>query len=298
MHSVPVTSPSGTIAVRLYYPTTQTAHADPSSETRLPLYVNFHGGGFVLGGLEDDDPLCRRLCETTPCLVANVAYRLAPEFPHPVPVTDSCAALAWLVQNAAELGIDTARIAVGGLSAGGCLAAALAQMVGKTDTTGIPPLVLQVLVVPVLDARYVPREAAPRNEHEAAALDTPYESYRSCAFAPMLPLGRLVWFYRPWLGGADFDKTKHAENAADVRASPLVGLAPASLHVAEVDPLRSEAEAYHARLTAAGTASQIKIYKGMVHPFAQWDGALPQGRELAADVAQALKTAFGLDKME
>ncbi|CAK7236081.1 hypothetical protein SBRCBS47491_009514 [Sporothrix bragantina] len=293
-HTLPVSNPSGEITVRIYRPTEEvTPKTWVYNHDKLPMYVNFHGGGFVLGGLDDDDPLCRQLCQTTPCIVANVAYRLAPEFPHPVPVTDSWAALEWLINNADKLNINKDSVAVGGLSAGGCLAAALAQMALKSPS--MPPLVLQVLIVPVLDARYMPLEV-PKDVQEAEALDTPYESYRSCAFAPMLPLERLVWFYRPWLGD---DPATHAKNAADVRASPivaadtdLVGLAPASMHVAEIDPLRSEAEAYHARLTALGISSQIKIYEGMVHPFAQWDGALPQGRELVVDIATALKAAF------
>ncbi|CAK7217371.1 hypothetical protein SCUCBS95973_003126 [Sporothrix curviconia] len=298
-HTVPVSDPAGQIAVRLYRPT-EAALAALDAQEKLPVYVNFHGGGFVLGGLDDDDPLCRQLCQATPCIVANVAYRLAPEFPHPTPVMDSYAALQWLADKdtADQLSIDANRIAVGGLSAGGCLAAVLAQMALKTD---VCRLVLQVLIVPVLDARSVPLEA-PKDTAEAAALDTPYESYRSCAFAPMLPLERLVWFYRPWLGE---DAATHAANAADVRASPmvaanadLVGVAPASMHVAEIDPLRSEAEAYHARLTALEVPSQIKIYKGMVHPFGQWDGELPQGRELVVDIATALKAAFGMEKAE
>lgn len=285
---VPVTEPSGTIDIRFYRP----EGFEEADGKQLPVYVNYHGGGFVLGGLDDDDSMCRQICKATPCLVVNVAYRLAPEFPHPVPVTDSWAALKWLVAHADDLGIDKTHIAVGGLSAGGCLAAALAQMAAKDET--MPRLLLQILIVPVTDARYVPL-VAPKNEEEAAALDTPYASYRDLAFAPMLPLERLVWFYRPWLGE---DPETHVKNATDVRASPimapdsdLVGLCQASFHVAEVDPLRSEAEAYHERLLAVGTRSELKVYKGMIHPFAQWDGQLPQAHELTVDITTALKNA-------
>ncbi|KAL1899555.1 hypothetical protein Sste5346_002957 [Sporothrix stenoceras] len=287
-HKIPVTEPAGEIDVRIY----RSEGFEESDGKKLPLYVNYHGGGFVLGGLDDDDPMCRKICKETPCLIANVAYRMAPEFPHPVPVTDSWAALKWLVEHADELGIDRNLVAVGGLSAGGCLAAVLAQMVAKTN---LIPLKMQVLIVPVTDARYVPL-VAPKNEEEAAALDTPYKSYRDLAFAPMLPLERLVWFYRPWLGE---DAETHAKNALDVRASPilaadedLIGVARATFHVAEIDPLRSEAEMYYSRLKALGVPCDMNVYKGMVHPFAQWDGELPQARQLADNIANDLKIAF------
>ncbi|KIH92866.1 hypothetical protein SPBR_02920 [Sporothrix brasiliensis 5110] len=288
-HRVPVTEPEGSIDVRFYRP----EGFDEADGKKLPLYINFHGGGFVLGGLDDDDSMLRRICKRTPCLVANVAYRLAPEFPHPVPATDSWAALKWLVDHSDELGIDKYLIAVGGLSAGGCLAAVLAQMAAMDPT--MPRLTLQVLIVPVTDARYVPL-VAPKDDAELSTLRAPYDSYYDFAFAPMLPLARLAWFYRLWLGE---DPDTHAKNAADVRASPIVApdnvlrmVCAASIHVAEIDPLASEASAYHHRLLDIGRWSELISYKGMVHPFAQWDGALPQSQELLANVVQALKCGF------
>lgn len=286
-HQVPVLEPAGIIDIRFYRP----EGFEEADGKKLPVYVNYHGGGFVLGGLDDDDSMLRRICKATPCLIANVAYRLAPEFPHPVPVTDSWAALKWLVAHADELGIDKQHISVAGLSAGGCLAAVLAQMAAKDE--GMPRLLLQILIVPVTDARYVPL-VAPKDQEEAAALETPYKSYRDLAFAPMLPLERLVWFYRPWLGE---DAKTHAKNALDVRASPilasdddLAGVCDAAFFVAEVDPLLSEAEAYYERLRAVGQVhTTLKMYKGMVHPFAQWDGQLPQSKELVDDIVKKLK---------
>lgn len=285
---VPVTAPAGEIEIELYRPTAARLAATPTTATAddglLPLYVDFHGGGFVLGSLADDDPLCRRLCEGAGCLVANVAYRLAPAFPHPVPTTDSWAALRWLVDHAADLGIDPRRIAIGGLSAGGCIAAALAQL--ARDDAHMPPLVLQALIVPVLDARYMPVSGSP-------AKDVPYHTYLSCEFAPMLPVARLVWFYNLWLGtGPDRDA-----RAADVLASPITAqnlsqLAPASFHVAEVDPLRSEALAYHDMLLAAGIPSTYNVYKGACHPFGQWDGKLDAAQEFITDLTEALNRAF------
>ncbi|EFX00403.1 alpha beta hydrolase fold-3 domain containing protein [Grosmannia clavigera kw1407] len=284
VHRVPVTEPAGEIELQIYRPTSATPGA------LLPLYVDYHGGGFVLGSLADDDPLCRQVCQGAGCIVANVAYRLAPEFPHPVPTTDSWTALCWLVAHAADLGVDPSRIAIGGLSAGGCIAASLAQM-ARDDVT-MPPLRLQALIVPVLDARYMPVVGG-FAETGSTSSKPPYDSYLSCEFAPMLPIARLVWFYNLWLGtGPDRD-----QRAADVRASPITapslsGLAPASFHVAEVDPLRSEAVAYHDLLLNAGVPSQFHLYKGTCHPFGQWDGKLDAGKEFIRDLSEALKVAF------
>lgn len=295
LYKVLVTTPPGEIEVEVYYPTDDKVAAVQSDTTApLPAYINFHGGGFVLGGLEDDVPMNKHIAQNSPCIVVNVAYRMSPEYPHPTPVLDCWDSLVWVHAKAAELGVDPARIAVGGLSAGGCLAAALAQKM-RTQKE-LPPLVLQLLVVPVLDARYIPMKS-PETVEEAMALDTPYESYKTLAFAPMLPLHRLVWFYNHWLGN---DPKEHAANAADILASPLavssddefVGIAPASIHAASVDPLVSEAEVYHEKLTKVGVPSELFIYKGMVHPFVQWEGELPQAREMLANFAIALNKAF------
>ncbi len=288
VHRVPVTEPGGEIEVEVYRPTQAAIDAGGLQKAgRLPLVIDFHGGGFVLGGLEADASLCRQICQSVGCVVANVAYRLAPDFPHPVPVTDSYAALKWAITNADTLGVDPERIAVCGLSAGACLAAVLA--VAARDDRDIPPLALQVLIVPLVDARYIPVLGRPD------PAKVPYESYISCEFAPMLPVARLVWFYNLWLGTGD----DRAERAADYRASPitaasLAGLAPATLHVAEIDPLRSEAEAYHAALEAAGTESKIKVYEAVGHPFGHWDGQLDKGKELLRDIAHALRRAFAI----
>lgn len=294
-YQVPVTNPPGEIAVQVIKPTAAAITAGGlEKDGFLPAYVDFHGGGFVIGSLATDLGFCQNVAHHVGCAVVNVDYRLSPDFPHPTPVMDSFDALQWVVRNARpRLGIDASRLAVGGFSAGGCLAAALAIMAREDSmatAVAVPPLRLQLLVVPVLDARYVPEQGA----CEPAA--TPYQSYVSLEHAPCLPLQRLVWFYKLWLGTGP----TRAERANDFRASPMVAvshadLAPASIHCAELDPLVDECRAYHEKLRLEGTPSELTIYKGVGHPFAHWDGELPAAREFNENVYTALRKAFKLE---
>lgn len=153
--------------------------------------MDYHGGGFVIGNLGSDDSWCRQVCQAVGCIVLNVDYRLAPEYPHPIPFTDSWAALLWVFKEAAKLGIDPKRVSIGGLSAGGQLAAVLALK--ARDEPSIPKLVLQILIVPAVDTRFIPFEGS-------CDPDVPYKSYIENEFAPCLPLNRLRWFYNLWLG--------------------------------------------------------------------------------------------------
>lgn len=288
IHKVPVTQPAGEVDVQVYVPTADAIRAGglATAAGLLPALVNFHGGGFVIGDLGSDEPLVRQLCQRAGCVVVNADYRTAPEFPHPTPVLDGWDALRWVFANAATLGIDPSRVAVSGLSAGGCIAAALSIL--ARDAPALPPLKLQLLIVPLFDVRYVPEEGS-------CAPDVPYESYVRNEFAPMLPLSRLVWFYNYWLGrGAEREA-----RARDFRASPILAeshanLAPSSIRAAEVDPLVSEAQAYHEKLLAAGSPSKIKIYKGQGHTFPQWDGENPKSKEFVSDCVDDLKEAFKL----
>lgn len=288
IHRVPVSQPAGEVEVQVYVPTAPAASEGRLADARgrLPALVNFHGGGFVIGDLKSDEPLVRQLCHRAGCVVVNADYRTAPEFPHPTSALDAWDVLKWVFARADELGIDASRVAVAGLSAGGCLAAVLSLL--ARDEPGLPPLKLQLLIVPLVDVRHVPVEGS-------AGPDAPYESYASNEFAPMLPLSRLVWFYNYWLGtGPD-----RAEKAEDFRASPLLAeshanLAPASIRAAEIDPLVSEARVYHEKLLASGTQSKIKVYKGQGHTFPHWDGENPASKEFVDDCVNDLKEAFKL----
>ncbi|KAI1176619.1 alpha beta hydrolase fold-3 domain-containing protein [Nemania sp. FL0916] len=289
IHQVPVSHPSGEVPVQIYVPTPEAVKsgglATPSGQ--LPALINFHGGGFVIGDLGSDVALVRQLSQCAGCIVVNADYRTAPEFPHPTSALDAWDILKWVFANAERLGIDASRVAVSGLSAGGCIAAVL-SLLARDHEPQLPPLKLQILIVPVCDVRYVPEEGS-------CSKDVPYESYISNEFAPMLPLSRLVWFYNYWLGkGAERE-----EKARDFRASPLLAeshanLAPASIRAAEVDPLVSEAQAYHEKLLAAGSQSKIKIYKGQGHTFPHWDGLNSVSKEFLSDCVDDLREAFKL----
>jgi acetyl esterase/lipase len=163
-----------------------------TQDGKLPAHVDYHGGGFVIGGLKSDESWCRQACQTLGCTIVNVDYRLSPEYPHPIPLTDSWAALKWVFTSADGLKIDATRVSIGGLSAGANLAAVLALL--ARDEPGLPKLVLQILVVPLVDVRFVPLEGPCDPE------TTPYESLIKNEFAPCLPLNRLRWFYNLWLG--------------------------------------------------------------------------------------------------
>jgi acetyl esterase/lipase len=192
-YKVPVTNPTGEIDVRVYTPTEEATLKGGlrTKDGKLPAHIDYHGGGFVIGNLGSDDSWCRQACQAVGCIVVNVDYRLSPEFPHPVPLTDSWAALLWVFDEAESLGIDTSRVSIGGLSAGGQISAVLA--IKARDEPRLPKLVLQMLVVPAVDARFIPLEGS-------CSPDVPYESYIKNEFAPCLPLHRLRWFYSLWLG--------------------------------------------------------------------------------------------------
>ncbi|KAF3761617.1 hypothetical protein M406DRAFT_265765 [Cryphonectria parasitica EP155] len=299
LHKVPVTHPKGEIAIQVIRPTANAIASGglATSDGLLPAYIDFHGGGFVIGSLATDATFCRGVAHHVGCIVVNVDYRLAPEYPHPTQVLDCLDALRWVVFRAGELGIDADRLAVGGFSAGGCLAAALALLVRDEEGGGdgnhakikIPPLRLQLLVVPVLDCRFVPEEEDGRCDPAT----TPYASYTALHDAPCLPMHRLVWFYNLWLGKGAL----RASNAADFRASPMTasshaGLAPASIHCAALDPLLDEGRLYHQRLVEAGTRSDLTVYDGVGHPFGHWTAEVPAARAFVQDAWVALRKAF------
>ena len=203
IYDVPVSGPDGTIKVQLYVPTEDAIAAGglKTSDGKLPAHVDYHGGGWVIGSLHSDDSWCRQVCQAVGCIVLNVDYRMAPEHPHPVSLMDSWAALKWTFEKADELGIDTSRVSVGGLSAGGQIAAVLALM--ARDEPGMPKLALQMLIVPAVDMRFIPIEGS-------CDPGVPYKSYIDNEYAPCLPLHRSRWFYNLWLG-TDVGKSPHRQ---------------------------------------------------------------------------------------
>jgi len=234
----------------------------------LPVLVWFHGGGFVIGSVDESDADCRLLATEVGCAVVSVEYRLAPETPFPGAVEDCYAGVIWVRDHAAELGVDPARIAVGGDSAGGNLAAAVCLIAKER---GEPELVFQLLVYPVTDL---------------ANLDT--KSYIENAEGYYLTRRGMHWFREHYVAAAD----REHPHASVLRALDLVGLPPALVVTAEFDPLRDEGEAYAERLRDAGNAVTSKRYDGMIHGFFTLHPYLDAGKAAVRDITAALKAAL------
>ena len=237
----------------------------PSAEGPLPALVYFHGGGWVVGSLDSHDPVCRRLARQTPCVVVSVDYRLAPEHPFPAAVEDAWAATTWVAGAAATLGADPARVAVGGDSSGGNLAAVVAR---RARDRGLP-LALQVLVYPVID-------------HD---LDSP--GYLEHGVGLNLTTAKMAWYWEQYLSGADGADP----DASPLRATDLRGVAPALVQTAEYDPLRHEGEAYAGLLEAAGVPVTLTRYDGQIHGFVRLAALSERAGDALSEIEAALRAA-------
>ncbi|WP_340151716.1 alpha/beta hydrolase [uncultured Sneathiella sp.] len=259
IEDIDIPTENGHLPARLYKPTT-----DPS----LPVLVFYHGGGYIRGSLDSHDGLCARLAKYGGFAVLSVGYRLAPEARFPAAVEDAITAFNWAVRHGAEYGLDPQRVAVGGDSSGGCLAAAVAQQMSATGETAP---VFQMLLYPTLDA------------HLSAA------SYKLFEDGFFLTYDRIRDYRDMYLNTA-------AERD-DVRASPilntdLAGLPPALIVTAGFDPLRDEAESYGKALQAAGVNVGIVRFPSMVHGFMSMTAILPQATRAVRQAAEALGHVF------
>ena len=248
----------GDMQVRLYR---------PSAASDLPLLVYFHGGGFVICTLEMYDDLCRTLAVAAGCAVASVDYRLAPETPFPGAPEDCYLALKTLAAQAEDLGIDPARIAVAGYSAGANLAAVTASM---ARDRGGPALRYQGLIYPCLDPSC------------ASA------SQRELATGYWLTRDTMLWYWGQYLQSAG----DAASPLAAPARGPLAGLPPATVITAECDPLRDEGEDYADRLRAAGVAVVGRRYLGMIHGFVSMPYLTASANRALADLGTDLKVAL------
>ena len=252
-----VPGPAGDIPVRVYRPAT-------GGELR-PGVVYFHGGGFVICGLDSHDGACRRLANAVDAVVVSVDYRLAPEHPWPAAADDAFAATEWVARHADDLGIDVDRLAVAGDSAGGNLTAVVAQM---ARDRGGPPLAFQLMIYPVIDL------SATRSTHA---------SQTENARGYFLTIDQMEWYREQYLG-ADADGEE--PYASPLKADSLAGLPAACVVTAEMDPLRDEGEAYAAALRAAGVPVELHRAPGMFHGFFNMDAVLDGSKE-------AQRVAFG-----
>lgn len=257
---IAIPGPGGAIPARVYTPKTL-RQADGMS----PCLVFFHGGGWVIGDLDSHDVVCRTLAHEGELIVIAVDYRLSPEAKFPAAVDDAIAATAWISDNAMTLGIDAARLMVGGDSAGGNLAAVVS--IHARDSSG-PSIAGQVLIYPGTDFRMT------------------HPSHREPETSILLTHSVIQWFKNHYLNGP--------EDIDDWRASParvenLARLPPAYVLTAGADPLRDEGDEFATRLKHAGVPVTYKTYPGQFHGFFTMGKLLPQANVAAKEIGAWLK---------
>jgi acetyl esterase len=253
-HFIPC--PAHQIPVRLYL---------PAASAALPVLVYFHGGGWVIGGIDTHDHFCRHLANAAACAVASVDYRLAPEHKFPTGLEDCYTAVLWIITNANAFNIDSSRIAVGGDSAGGNLAAAITLL---ARDRGGPDLSYQVLIYPVTDY-WIPSPP----------------SYLKLGVGYSLTRDSMIWFWHHYLPSGVSPDNPYL---CPLRAPSLEGVPPAFVITAEYDPLLDEGERYVERLKDAGVQVVLKRYDGMMHGFCHHYKRFIQARQLVNDIADAL----------
>lgn len=257
-----IDGPGGALQLRIYR-----AYGSSSIDI-LPALVYFHGGGWVLGDLETHDPICRELANLAHCSVIAVAYRLSPEHKFPEPLEDALAATRWVAANAESLRIDPQRIAVGGDSAGGTMAAVICL---EFRDQGGPGIVMQALIYPPADL----------------LADT--ASHRDFAKGYGLTRESVLWMRGHYI--------RSEEDPLDWRCSPLRAadhrnLPPAYILTAGFDTLRDEARLYAEALQRAGVTTTYECFEGMIHGFLNLGGVLAGAQHALYRVAQALKAVF------
>ena len=249
---------AGPLAYRLYRPASPGPH---------PVVVYFHGGGWVLGSQDSDDPLCRDLCSRADALIVSVNYRHAPEARFPAAADDGLAAVRWVAAHAAQLGGIPGELAVAGWSAGANVAAVACQ--GARDAGG-PAISGQLLLTPVTDCR----------------MDTP--SYVENADGYVLTADLMRWFWDHYADPADRSHPK----ASPLRAADLSNLPPAFIMTAQFDPLRDEGIAYGRALAAAGVPVQQTTARGHTHTSMTMVDVVVSGATPRAEMARALRGFF------
>lgn len=251
--------PGGEVPLRVYVP--------KSLDRPAPVLVWYHGGGWVIGDLDTADSTCRALANRAGCVVVSVGYRLAPEHPAPAALDDCMTALAWTVENFELLGVDASKVAVGGDSAGGNLAALVCQRVRAEFG---PDIDFQLLVYPVTD------------------LLLGHPSMSENAEGYLLTRATMEWFVQSYLGDID----PKDPSVSPLHADDLSGLPPAMVITAELDPLRDEGEAYALRLREAGVPTELVRYDGQVHFFFSLSTLLDDGKDALDRAGAALRAAL------
>ena len=280
-----VPGPHGAIPLRLYKPSLR-ATAQVPAETvgqALPVLVYFHGGGWVIGDLDTHDTLCRDLANGAGCAVVAVDYRMGPENRFPAAVDDCLAAARWVHDNAASLGLDASRLAVGGDSAGGNLAAVISILARDLSLSGADsaasgsslPIAFQLLIYPSTDMR-----------RQSVSHTTNGQGY-------LLTSDSIAYYQRHYIGSEAGDEAKYL----DWRASPLLcenlaNLPPALVLTAGYDPLRDEGLAYAQRLTQAGNRATHICFERQIHGFITMGRMIDEANPAVSICTSELKRHF------
>ncbi|MFT4268321.1 MAG: alpha/beta hydrolase [Xenophilus sp.] len=233
---------------------------------RLPVLLYFHGGGFVVGSIATHDTLCRVLAAQAGCAVVSLDYRLAPAHRFPTAANDAWDAVRFMAEQGGGLGLDATRLALGGDSAGGTLAAVSALLARDAGL----PVALQMLFYP----------------GTSAWADT--DSYRRFADGPLLTRRLVDWFFAQYVDDAQREDWRFAPLLAD----DVEGVAPAWIGLAECDPVVDDGIAYADKLRAAGVPVDLEIYRGVIHEFIKMGRVVPEALAAQGDAARALRSAL------
>jgi acetyl esterase/lipase len=243
--------------------------AETHSAEKLPVYVYFHGGGFIFGTLKSEDAACARIAIKTGVIVLNVNYRHTPEHTFPTAWHDAADALAWLHMNIDEVGGDGSKVLVGGVSAGGQLAASLTleqHLQTEEVTKNLPQIAGQILIIPAL-ASTATYDQGPGRKLKSSSLIENVD-------APILPKKTIDWFMEllQFPGVPDLKDTK--VNIVNATENEVKGLPPTVFGIAGLDPLRDEALLYAKLLTEANVPTEIRLFKGVPHGHRRFGDAL------------------------
>lgn len=258
IENIEIPGPHGPINCRLYFP-----YAEESLES-LPVFVFFHGGGWVLGNLDENDYVCQNICYQTPCIVVSVDYHLAPEYKFPKPLTDCYVATKWVSDHIHQFGGDNKRLAIGGDSAGGNLAAAVALMARDRLT---PKINYQVLIFPALNNQF----------------DT--LSYLQFGEGYYLTRQSMQFFWNMYLGRPEDGLLPYA---SPLKATTLSNLPATLMVLANFDPLRDDGLAYALRLYKDHVPVELKRYN-TIHAFINFEKELDVADEALQDIAKSLR---------
>ena len=262
-----IPGPSGPIGIRIYWPAT-----DPGDDAAPPVVLYFHGGGFVVGDLDTHDGSSRQHAVGADAVVVSVDYRLAPEHPYPAAVEDGWAATLWVAEHGPEIGVDTTRMAVAGDSAGGTIAAVMAQRARDDTDKGGPSIAFQLLWYP------------------STLWDPSLPSFTENATAPILGSKAIAQFSRWYAGEVDLSDPPPA--MAPGRAKRLADLPPAYIAVAGHDPLRDDGIRYGDLLAAASVPVEVHNAETMVHGYLGYAGVVPAATAAMDRALAALRIAL------